>query len=252
MDVMESVAITDTHLPDRTLPGQGGGAIPCLDIELDARVGSLRIYDPRLFQARRRRFCERLLKAASRQPGIVKAEVELASASCQIEFSPGKQTTAVCMADSFVRAVREASGGCALLDRIRWWQRGGAWTAMTAFRLPDNVSLWEAFEVTPAQIRLRRRGLTGNRARLFRLAGALTELEGVEACRVSRWSQQITIDICREGPVSDRILDTVEQATACLKAAELLRSERAVDEPVAAPNRLTRLFRTLSFSSARK
>jgi hypothetical protein len=251
MDVMESVPITDTLLPDGIEPGQGG-AFPCLDIELDERVGSLRIYDPRLFQARRRGFCERLLKAASRQPGIVKAEVELASASCQIEFSPGVRTTAVCMADSFVRAVREASAGCAILDGIRWWQRRGGWSAMTAFRLPDKVSLWEAFEVKPAQIRLRRRGLTGGRARLSRLEGALAELDGVESCRVSRWSRHITIDVCREGPLSDRFLDTVEQATACLKAAELLRSERPADEPLAAANRLTRLFKTLSLPGARK
>jgi hypothetical protein len=245
MHVMESVPITETLLPDRIELGQGGGAFPCLDIELDERMGSLRIHDPRLFQARRRGFCERLLMAASRQPGIVKAEVELASASCQIEFSPGVQTTAVCMADTFVRAIREASAGCPLLDRIRWWQRRGGWSAMTAFRLPENVSLWEAFEVKPAQIRLRRRGLTGSHARLSRLASALAELEGVEACRVSRWSHHITIDVCREGPLSDRFLDTVEQATACLKAAELLRPERPSDGPNAAANRLTRLFRAV-------
>ena len=205
---------------------------------------SLRIFDPRLFQARRRGFCERLLKAASRQPGVIKAEVELASASFQVEFSPSVQT-ALGMADSFAQAVEEASAHSWLLDKICWWQRLGGWSAMTAFQRPDAVSVWEAFEVKPAQIRLRHRRITGSRARLSRLAGALAGLEGVEACHISRWSQYITIDVCREGPLSDRFLDTVEQATACVKAAELLPPERPSGGPVAGANRLTRLFRAV-------
>jgi hypothetical protein len=241
---MEPATITDARFPERIAPGQGGSAFPCLDIELDARVGSLRIYDPRLFQARRRGFCERLLKAASRQPGVVKAEVELASASFQVEFSPSAQT-ALCMADSFAQAVQEASAHSSLLDRICWWQRRGGWSAMTAFRLPNAVSVWETFEVKPARIRLRRRRLTGSRARLSRLAGALALLEGVEACRISLWSQQITIDVRREGPLSDRFLDTVEQATTCLNAAELLPRERPAGGPLAGANRLLRLFKAV-------
>ncbi len=232
---MESVSITDTRLLERIELGNGGGAFPCLDIEFDASAGSLRIYDPRLFQAGRRGFCERLLKAASRQPGIIKAEVELASASCQIEFSPGLQT-AQCVADSFVRAVQEASAGASLLDRIFWWRRRGRWSALTALQLPEGFSLWETFEVQPTQIRLRRGGVAGNRARLSRLADALAGLEGVEACRVSAWSHRITIDVCRDGPLSDRFLDTVEQALACLRAADLLRAERAAVAPFAAAN----------------
>jgi hypothetical protein len=242
MEHVESVPIADALLPERIEPEHGNGAVPSLDIELDARLGSLRIYDPRLFQARRRGFCERLLKAASRQPGIVKAEVEFASASCQVEFGPGVQT-ALCMADSFVCAVQEAAAGSSLLERIGWWQRPyRGWLAMTAFHLPDAVSLWDAFEVKPAQIRLRRRGVAGNRARLSRLADALAELDGVEACRISRWSHQITIDICRDGPLSDRLLDTVEQATACLKAAELLPPALPDDQPQTKAHRLSWLF----------
>jgi hypothetical protein len=242
MDHMELVPIADARLLERIEPEQGNGAVPCLDIELDARLGSLRIYDPRLFQARRRGFCERLLKAASRQPGIVKAEVEFASASCQIEFGPSVQT-ALCMADSFVCAVQEAAAGSSLLERIGWWQRPcRGWLAMTAFHLPDAVSLWDAFEIKPAQIRLRRRGATGNWSRLSRLADALAALDGVEACRVSRWSNQITIDISRDAPLSDRFLDTVEQATACLKAAELLPPALPDGRQPAKSNRLSWLF----------
>jgi hypothetical protein len=241
MAEMESVSIAGTPRRDQIEAEQVVGALPSLDIELDAQVGSLRIYDPRLFQVRRRGFCERLLKAASRQPGIVKAEVEFASASCQIEFIPGTQT-ALSMADSFVTAVREATGTRSLLERVCWWQRRGGCSSMTALRLPDAIALWEAFEVKPAHIRLRRRGVTGNRAGLSRLANGLAELEGVEACRVSRWSRQLTIEVCRDSPLSDRFLDTVEQATACLTAVELLRPKQAGDGPFLRAISLKRFF----------
>src|SRR5262245_4945527 len=210
MAEMDLVPIDDTPLPSRIESAQSGSGLTCLDIELDAKMGSLRIYDPRLFQVRQRGFCERLLKAASRQPGIVKAEVEFASASCQIEFIPGMQT-ALSMADSFVTAVREATESRSLLERVCWWQRRGGCSSMTALRLPDAIALWEAFEVKPAHVRLRRKGVTGNRAGLARLADRLSELDGVESCRVSRWSRQLTIEVCRDSPLSDRFLDTVEQ-----------------------------------------
>jgi hypothetical protein len=238
---MELVPIAETPLPERIEAEPRCGALPSLDIELNAQVGSLRIYDPRLFHVRRRGFCERLLKAASRQPGIVKAEVEFASASCQIEFIPGMQT-ALSMADSFVTAVREATASRSLRERFCWWQRRGGCSSMTALRLLDAIALWEAFEVKPAHIRLRRKGVNGSRAGMSRLAHGLAELEGVEACRVSRWSRQITIDVCRESPLSDRFLDTVEQATACLTAAELLRPKQAGNGPLPRPMSLKRFF----------
>jgi uncharacterized membrane protein YbaN (DUF454 family) len=216
-------------------PGQGDGASPSLEIEFDESAGSVRIYDPRLFQAGRRGFCERLLKAAARQPGIRKAEVDLASASCQIEFCPGSQTPRS-MADSSDRVIREASSGPALLDRICWWRRRGRWSTMTAIRLPERVSLWETFAVEPVQIRLRRPGLKGNRARLSRVADTMADLEGVDACRVSPWSHCITIDVSLDSPVADRFLDTVEQALACLDAAELLGPEHPAAAPFVQPN----------------
>jgi hypothetical protein len=216
---MESVSLADSRLPERIGPGRGDGTFPCLDIEFNESAGSVRVYDPRLFQAGRRSFCERLVKAASRQPGIRKAEVDLSSASCQIEFSPGSQTLD-CMAGSLVRAVREASAASRLIDRMCWWRCRGRWSALTAFRLPERVSLWETFVVEPGPIRLRSRGVAGNRAQLSRLADALSDLDGVEACRVSPWSHSITIDVYCNHQLSERFLHTVEQELARLKAAD--------------------------------
>ena len=143
---MESVSTTNTRLADRIEPAKGGGAFPCLDIEFDESAGSLRIYDPRLFQAGRRGFCERLLKAASRQPGLSRQRLSSRRLHVTSSSAPAAQT-ALCMANSFVRAVREASAGSSLLDRFWWWRRRGGWSSMTAFRLPQGVSLWKAFEV---------------------------------------------------------------------------------------------------------
>jgi uncharacterized membrane protein YbaN (DUF454 family) len=221
---MESGFFEDTVVPDRLNPGKGDAAFPSLDIEFDESAGSVRVYDPRLFQAARRGFCERLLKAASSQPRISRAHIDLASASCQIDFSAGSQTPRF-MADSFVRAVREASAGSTLIDRLGWWRRRRGWCSMTAFRLPKGISLWETFEVEPAQIRHRRPGLTGDRARLSRVADTLADLEGVEACHISPWLRRVTIDVSPDSPLSDRVIDTVEQALASLEAAESPRVE---------------------------
>jgi uncharacterized membrane protein YbaN (DUF454 family) len=236
---MKAVSKHETLALEGALPGQEGGAVPSLEIEFDERAGAVRVYDPRLFQAGRRGYCERLLLAAARQPGISKAEIDLASASCRIEFCGGSQAPRF-MADSFVGAVRDASAGCSLWGRFAFWRRRPQWSALTAFRLPEGPSLWETFEVEPAQIRLRRPGVAGNRARLLRLADTLAEIEGVDACRVAPWSRQITIDAGRDSPLSDRFLDTVEQALACLNAVELVgpallpRSQSSDDSAVAA------------------
>ncbi len=228
---MGSASLENPGLPDRISPDEGDGVSPCLDIEFDEREGLVRVYDPRLFQAGRRDFCERLLGAASRQPGIHKAEIDLASASCQIEFSPGSNAPRT-MAEAFAYAVREASAGASWFDRISWWRRRGRWSTLTAFRLPDGVSVWETVAVEPSRIRLRRPGVAGDRARLSRLADTLADIEGVEACHVSPWFHRISIDAGLDSPLPDRFLDTVEQALGEIRAAGLTHSElRIYTEP---------------------
>src|SRR2546430_58780 len=92
-DGVEADSLDQTRLTGR--PGRRGGAAqpPCLDIEIHEDTGSIRVYDPRVFQAGRRAFCRRLLEVASRQPGIETAELDLASATCRIVFGPGSATS---------------------------------------------------------------------------------------------------------------------------------------------------------------
>ena len=224
---MQPAALQHAGLLDRIEPEAVDRVSPCLDIAFDERSGSVRVYDPRLFQAGRRRFCERLLEAVARQSAIHKAEIDFASSSCQIEFSPGSHAPRS-MADAFVRAVREATASLSWLDRFSWRCRG-RWSTLTAFRLADGGSFWETVEVVPARLRLRRRGVTGDRARLSRLADTLADLDGVEACHVTPWFRHITIDVNRDSPLSDQFLDTVEHTLVDIRSSESPHSELRID-----------------------
>src|SRR5262249_49239878 len=78
-------------------------------------------------------------------------------------------------------------------------------------------------EVEPGRIRLRNRSLPGGRARLARLAGVVTGLEGVERCRISPWFRTITVEFRPESPVADRLVDRVQRALEDWAAAESIR-----------------------------
>ena len=67
----------------------------CLEIELDGRAGLGRLFDARLFQPARREYARRLLEALCEHPGVRKAEVELASSTCRVEFDLDSNTRAV-------------------------------------------------------------------------------------------------------------------------------------------------------------
>ncbi len=203
---------------------EGDGAYPCLDIEIDERVGLVRVHDPRLFRAGRRSFCKRLVEAVSERPEIRRAEINLAAATCQMEFGPGLSTSQA-LASAFVAAVRQAAAGAPRGKRTRWWQNLWGWSTLIAFRLPEGVSLWETFEVKPGRIRLHHQGFLGDRTRLSRLADSLASLDGVEGCCVSPLARRITIDYRPEGPLAHRLVDRVEQTLEGLKAPALWRSE---------------------------
>jgi hypothetical protein len=94
----------------------------CLDIEIDERAGLVRVHDPRLFRAGQHAFCKRLLAAASQQWQIRRAEVNLATATCWIEFGPGLGTSQA-LAGAFIEALREASGATGNTVKRTWWQR---------------------------------------------------------------------------------------------------------------------------------
>src|SRR5262245_40861788 len=126
-------------------PRGSDGGTSCLDIEIDEAAGFVRVYDPRAFHEDRRAFCERLLEAASREPGIDRAEINSHAATCQLVFQPGS-FNAQTMASAFSNAVRQAAADPKSFKLSRWWQRSRRWSALTAYRLGGDASVWESLE----------------------------------------------------------------------------------------------------------
>src|SRR5262245_41218619 len=228
---MEPDSLKETRVTGRF--GRPGSEAhpPCLDIEIDEDAGSVRVYDPRVFHAGRRAFCRRLLETASRQPGIEKAEIDLAAASCWVEFDPDLATSQS-MANAFIIAVEQASKDPASAGRPPWWRPTPRWSALTAYRVGGDVSFWETLEARSGRLRLRHQGLSGDRARLAHLADTVVGLEGVERCCVSPWFRTITLDFGPESPDADRLVDWVEQSWEDVLAAGPLQ----YGSPVGAPS----------------
>jgi uncharacterized membrane protein YbaN (DUF454 family) len=148
---------------------------------------------------------------------VRKAEIDLASATCRVDFDLVLSSPNV-MADVFVDALRTAStsGGNA-----HWWQRGPRWSTLTAYRSFGNISLWETHTDATGRRRLIHRGHVRDRATSSRLADSVASLEGVERCQISLWSHQITV-ICGQGagPMASRTVDRIERILEGRRAAD--------------------------------
>ena len=208
----------------------------CLEVELDGRAGLGRVVDARLFQPARREYARRLLEALCEHPGVRKAEVDLASSTCRVEFDLDSNTRAV-MGGILAEAIRTASGRS---GKTPWWRRSPRWSTLTAYRSFGDLSLWETYADESGSVRLVHRGHARDRAAASRLADSLAGLEGVERCYVALWSHRITID-CGPGagPLASRTVDRVERILEGRRAADpraaALRSgavPEATDAPV--------------------
>jgi uncharacterized membrane protein YbaN (DUF454 family) len=189
----------------------------CLEIELDERTGLGRVVDARLFQPARREYARRLLEALCKHSGVRKAEVDLASSTCRVEFDLASNTRAV-MGGILGEALRAAS---ARAGKTLWWRRSPRWSTLTAYRSFGDLLLWETYADEPGIVRLLHRGHARDRAAASRLADSLAGLEGVERCYVSLWSHRITIDCGPDaGPLAGRMVDRVERILEGRRAAD--------------------------------
>jgi uncharacterized membrane protein YbaN (DUF454 family) len=188
-------------------------------IEIDDSMGTIRVSDSRLITRGRRAFCRRLVEALARRPGVSKAVVDLASASCRVEFSPRSVNSHI-MAGVFADSVGEASTRSLHGDGTPWWQPSTNWVTLTAYPLAGDVSLWETIEVKPGQVCIRHQGLSGNYERLSKVADAIAGLDRVEACQAVPWSHRLAIDFRPENGVSDWFLDQAERSFEDVLAAE--------------------------------
>jgi hypothetical protein len=137
--------------------------------------------------------------------------VDLASASCRVEFHAGAADVHA-MAAVFAGCVHEACEAARHGDGTPWWQPSTNWVALTAYTLPGGVSLWETLEASPGRIRVRHQGLTGDFARLSQIADAIARRDGVLACKAIPWSHRLTIDFRPENGVADWFVDEAERS----------------------------------------
>jgi uncharacterized membrane protein YbaN (DUF454 family) len=164
----------------------------CLDIEINERAGLVRVHDPRLFQAGQHMFCKRLLAAASEQQEIRRAEVNLATATCWIEFGPGLSTSQA-LASAFIEAVRQASTETRNKVRRFWWQRVKDSFRRKRYRRSNSLAPCEALALEPGRIEIDVQGLTVDHDQILRLTESLTGLEAVEGCVVLSSASRIAI-----------------------------------------------------------
>ena len=186
---------------------------------MDENAGTLRVNDPRLVTKDRRAFCRRLVDAVARRPGVRKTIIDLASASCRVEFAPG-DTDLHAMAAIFADSVREASLAARDGDGTPWWQTSTNWVALTAYTFAGEVSLWETLDASPGRIRVRHQGLSGDFDRLAHVAEAISQRDGVEACKAIPWSHRLTIDFRPGNGVADWFVDEAERSFEQLLASE--------------------------------
>jgi uncharacterized membrane protein YbaN (DUF454 family) len=112
-----ATAATTVAPPD---PGHGSADGRVADapwIACCERSGAVEIHDPRLLRPGRMAFCRALVDAAVARFGAIRAEVRLESATCRLEFEPGRfdrRELAGCVAaavQAATPAVRDGDGG---------------------------------------------------------------------------------------------------------------------------------------------
>ena len=196
----------------------GGFAGP--DVQFDTKGQSILVCDTRIINSEQRAFCRRLLEAAARRPGISKAEVDLASSSCRIEFV-GKAASSQKMADFFADCVQDAAGGLGNREKTKGYgPRAQDWLKLTAYPLANDVSLWETFDVESGRVRLRHECPDGDGHQLPLMAEAISRLEDVERCEAFPGSRSLTIDHRHSKAELNGFVDRAEQSFEKLLAAE--------------------------------
>jgi uncharacterized membrane protein YbaN (DUF454 family) len=188
-------------------------------IEIDSEANLVRVCDPRLINPGERAFCKRLLETVVLRDGVSKADVDLGSATCRVQFS-GSSFGAQGMADLFADCVREATSG-GVVDTIRTDESRdtAAWTNLTAYPLSHEVSLWETLDAKPGQIEVCHRRPVGSTAPMPEIARAISRLDEVATCHASPHSHRLTVNFRSKTKEFNGFMDRAEQRVEELLAA---------------------------------
>ena len=204
--------------------GSGGEAGGRPDVSIDTKTQTIRVCDPRLINANHRAFCRRLLEAAARRQGIGKAEVDLAAASCRIEFA-GESPSSQQMAEFFAECVAEAASGFPDREKKLFGRQSHGWQKMTAYPLANDVSLWETFDSARDRVKLRHQCPNAGDRQLPLMAEAIAGLEDVERCKANRRSRSLAVDFRHSHKELNGFMDQAE------RSFELLLAETAALPP---------------------
>lgn len=199
--------------PHRSPSGDLTKRKPEFQAQTDERLGSIRVYDPRVFQASRRVFCRCWLESATRVAWVRKVSVDLATATALIEFEPGS-TSAQEMAASFAASVREAIECVSDPDANLLEDSPTPWVALIAFTSVRPLSVWEVTERRTRGLRLRHRGLEINPDRLDRWLQDMTESRGPLSCHVGHYRRGFKITYDPAMSTEEQILEASEKSWA--------------------------------------
>jgi uncharacterized membrane protein YbaN (DUF454 family) len=109
--------------------------------------GVVEIHDPRLLRPGLEAFCRALLETAVVGFGASRAEIDLETATCRLEFSPGRFDLAE-LAGRAAGAIRAATPAVREGSGRRDGDRAG-WTVLTAFARDDGASVREGRQDAP-------------------------------------------------------------------------------------------------------
>jgi uncharacterized membrane protein YbaN (DUF454 family) len=207
---MRSSSSKNKRSPRGNADAEGGGAVRP-HVEFDTRAQTIRVRDARLINADGRGFCRRLLEAAARRPGICKAEVDLKSASCRIEFA-GQTASSQTMADFFADCVREAASEFPDGEKKVFRRTAHGWIKMTAYPLASDVSLWETFDAEGDRVKLRHQWPEGGDRQLPLMAEAISRLHDVERCKANHRSRSLTVDFRHTHKELNGFMDQAERS----------------------------------------
>jgi len=163
-------------------------------IECREGSGSLRIHDPRLLGIGHEAFCRALAQSAVSLGGFRRAEICLISATCHLEFEPGRFDRAD-LAQRAASSIRTATAARRPRGRVLHPSRPG-WTSLSAFAAAEGIapSVWEVRPVAPDRLRLRHRALWGRHGRSARVAGLLSMWPGIRGCRVAPGDGELEVE----------------------------------------------------------
>ncbi len=166
-------------------------------------------------------FSRRFLEALCKDRRVKRAEIDLDSSNCRIDFQH-EQNSPNAMAEAFVEAIQSASASS---QRKSWWSGAGRWSSLKAYRTEEGVSLWETRISHSESVKLIHSGVPGSREAAVGVKEKLAGVAGIQKCRVSAWNPQMTI-VCRNGQSNTaEIIDQLESILETKSFAHPLEKE---------------------------